>query len=469
MDSAQAKQLSDSLQGLSVSGWVVEAPIDHGKSAVVVRAVKAGQIAALKVFHPELIERFGKAAQLERIERERLLIGTSHPNVVTILDGGECTATGHLFVAMEYLPWPNLHKKLKSIETKHIRNIISQLAAAAMLLEEKGLAHRDIKPENIAISDDLQQIKLLDLGVIRPFGIGDLTDADQRPFIGTLRYSSPEFLRRQEDPTLEGWRAVTFYQIGAVLHDLLTKEPIFSEYSEPFTLLVEAVLNEMPKVWGEDGSLIPLCRHCLHKDPAIRLELVKWSDFTFQEQSLSNANDALERIKARQRYAKNPTAASPLSAAEVARIKKMRLQDFCNRLETRLSILLNSLGCFPSRSTTCHRSPDYSFHIELQFERSEELGLSTYLTICVRVESLGGGGNDPIYRMFIGAQISPTQGQDFDAAHYIQLSTGSADELLTTAALEEQLARSLELAYEAQDANSKDGLIATAILPLKAN
>ena len=62
MDSTQAAALISSLQGQSVGGWHVDGAFGHGKSAVVVKASRGGVQAALKVFHPELVERFGRAA-----------------------------------------------------------------------------------------------------------------------------------------------------------------------------------------------------------------------------------------------------------------------------------------------------------------------------------------------------------------------------------------------------------------------
>lgn len=467
MDSTQAKQLSDSLLGKDIDGWHIDGPIDHGKSAVVVLGSKGTELAAIKVFHPELVERFGRAVQLERITREVSLVGANHSHLVKILGGGECTTTGHLYVAMEYLPWSNLHKRLKDIPVASFKPIISQLASAAMFLEEKNLAHRDIKPENIAISDDLKTIKLLDLGVLRPFGVSDLTDADQRPFIGTLRYSSPEFLRRKEEPTIEGWRAITFYQIGAVLHDLLTGEPLFNEFEEPFTLLVEAVLNEPPKVWGDDQSLIPLCRHCLHKNPDTRLELVKWSDFTFDQNSLDEVGGVLARIKIRQHGARNPGISRAGSQAEIARIAKIKLDAFCNRMESRLSILINSLNCFPSRATTSDRDgANSTCTIHLQFEQSSALGLDGHLHIHVKSDVIDSTGEDTIYKLSVAAEISPNENTHIESK-YFTVDMGSADELLSGGSLEATLVRALEAAYVELDINSKAGLAAACHLQLE--
>lgn len=303
MDSTQAKALSDSLLGRTVGGWKIEKLYGYGKSAVVMAARRESVDGAVKIFHNELIERFGKDVQLDRISREKSLIGAEHPNLVRILDGGECTQTGHLYVVMEPIAQPNLKECLPTVPQEAIPKLVAQIASAARFLADRNLVHRDIKPENIAVSEDFAKAILLDLGVIRFFGAADLTDVDARPFIGTLRYSSPEFLRREEQDTEEGWRALTFYQIGAVLHDLLMRQPLFSDVSEPYALLVKAVESSVPKINGSDSRLVSLAKHCLIKKPETRLELVTWNDF--KEVSASDGSAALEireQIRKIQKY-----------------------------------------------------------------------------------------------------------------------------------------------------------------------
>jgi eukaryotic-like serine/threonine-protein kinase len=202
MDSAQADVLVASLHGKEVGGWCIERFLGKGKSAVVLACSRGAEVGAIKVFHPELVERYGRTTQLERILREKSLVGASHPNLVNILDGGECPVTSFLYVVMECIPYPNMHEALSDIPSEMIPVLIAQIASAARFLEDRNLVHRDIKPENIAVSFDFSKAILLDLGVLRPIGISNLTDVDQRSFIGTLRYGAPEFLQRQEEETL---------------------------------------------------------------------------------------------------------------------------------------------------------------------------------------------------------------------------------------------------------------------------
>ena len=302
MDSVQARLFRGSLQGKTIGGWHVDGFCGNGKSAVVLPALRGTEEGAIKVFHRELIERYGKDAQLQRIHREASLVGTTHPHLVRILDGGECAATGHLYVVMERIPHRNLYQALADVPVDAVPKIIAQVASAARFLEDRGMAHRDIKPENIAVSDDFAHATLLDLGVLRPIGFSDLTDVSQRTFIGTLRYSSPEFLMRQEQDTIEGWRAVTFYQLGAVLHDLLMRRQLFHDYGEPFAGLVEAVKSINPIVQGDDVRCVNLARRCLIKNPITRRQLVSWSDFSSLEVALdATATSQRDLIRERQK------------------------------------------------------------------------------------------------------------------------------------------------------------------------
>ena len=282
MDAAKAQMIEGKLKGQKLGSWTVESLIDNGKSAAVFKASDGSATAAVKVFDDELIERFGDKIQLARIERELSLIGKDHPNMVKILDGGVDEITRNHYLVMEYLPGANLKQRLQEVPVEAIGAYVSDLASCAQYLESLDLVHRDIKPENILVSTDLTKITLLDFGVLKPVKEPGITDGNGlHPFIGTLQYSSPEFLLRQEDGTIDGWRALTFYQIGGVLHDLIMRESLFSEYAEPFARLVNAVQDVVPTIQSSSvpNYLVDLAKTCLLKRPEDRLKLLTWDSF----------------------------------------------------------------------------------------------------------------------------------------------------------------------------------------------
>jgi hypothetical protein len=316
VDAEKAKSLTDRLLGKTLDGWIIEGYKNHGKSAAVFQGQKAGQTAAVKVFDTELIERYGDQAQLARIRRELELRGQKHENLVSIYGGGHDAAENLYFVVMEFLDGPNLKEALPSIRPEQIPDLVRQLAAAARFLENLGMVHRDIKPENIQLLEDGRRLVLLDLGVIVPIKGSNLTDPEGiRAFIGTLQYSSPEFLLREEKPDLEGWRSLTFYQIGAVLHDLIMKRPIFEKFADPYAKLVNAVQQEQPSIANPEvlPYLIDLARNCLLKNPATRLKLVRWESFNIPD----NARHTSPRERLTERLTTLRAQADEARGAEV--------------------------------------------------------------------------------------------------------------------------------------------------------
>lgn len=298
--------MAQDLRGSHVGGWGIEEYLGNGFSAVVLSATKRDSRGAIKIIDPEMIERNGFDRQLARINREKLLVGHTHPNLVKILDSGHCEKTGYLFVVMELLEPLTLGEVRCKLPRTRIGPVICQLASAARFLEELGLVHRDIKPENTHISSDFMAVKLLDLGVVYPPQESSAPSAGTHDsFVGTARYSPPEFLRRQEENSPKGWRAVTFYQLGATLFDLITGAPIFDDVREPPARLYEAIKDDVPLIDPTDNDvepwLVDLARRCLIKDWRIREQLVTWEHFSGPRPAPESSEEIRSRIRARSR------------------------------------------------------------------------------------------------------------------------------------------------------------------------
>ncbi|HGP4155848.1 TPA: protein kinase [Yersinia enterocolitica] len=298
MDKAKAQQMAESLKGCEVGGWRVGAYLGSGGSALVVKGKRKDQEIALKIIDPDLEAKYGPEKQEIRIGYEQKLVGRSHPHLVKIYDGGRCNVTKFLFVAMEYLPFKNLDELEEPFPRGKLIKIIDQIAQAARFLEELDICHRDIKPENIVITPDFERAILLDLGILMPINPTQAQDAGTgENFIGTIRYSPPEFVWRTEKDTKEGYRAITFYQIGAVLHDLIMGYRIFNNISGPMAKLIDSVTNQPVNIDSidVDQRVVNLARDCLQKDWQTRLRLVDWNSF---DMTVIRKQDPRERIRA---------------------------------------------------------------------------------------------------------------------------------------------------------------------------
>lgn len=387
MDSAKAQGMLDALLRSGVSGWRVLKLIDHGKSAAVFKAVKNGQTAAIKIFDTELIKRFGGEALLERMEREKWLLGHNHPNIVRMFESGIEPDSGNHFLIMEYLEGDNLSKTLNSLPRNLIGSYVEQLASAAQYLEVNGLAHRDIKTANIVVCDNFRRLVLLDFGVLRPVGEKGLTDNGGTPlFVGTNQYASPEFALRQEEDSPEGWRAVTFYQIGAVIHDMIMKRPLFGNHVGVPARLAQAVQNEVPEILSTDAPpyLVTLAQACLVKSPTARLRMVSWDNFKKPVERQNRSLELQERI--RQRVAAAQTRESESAKYEV------QSDSGAERLVHSVSeIVRETLRGLGQADPALPRRIVYAFGatgdgIRADFEPDADVGLHKGLSTCVFVE-----------------------------------------------------------------------------------
>lgn len=391
MDEARAKRIAAELKGHNIGAWTILDYLNYGKSAVILKADRDGSLAAVKVFDPDLVERFGRDTQLARVEREKILIGKKHPHLIEVFDGGECTETGFIFIAMAYLPHKNLAEMIERVPREKLFQIISQIASAANFLEELCLVHRDIKPENIAIADDFSYATLLDMSVLRPVGLSEITDEnDQKAFIGTLRYSPQELLYRREEDTIEGWRAVNFYQIGAVLHDLIMRYPIFRDFGEPYATLVDAVREVIPeiKATGVDIKLIMLARSCLVKNPENRLSLVSWDNFLRFSPSEDNIEDVIKRIKKRIVIAQVTDSESSVTKGENFKYKKSKeFHHIVDEVKESIRVIcVDNTNYLPPHDkikiVTCN---DSKAEILLCFESSNRHNMLVALTLLIRI------------------------------------------------------------------------------------
>ncbi|MDH5180538.1 MAG: protein kinase [Gammaproteobacteria bacterium] len=276
--------------------------LDAGGSAAVFRVPHGDDFRVFKVFNPALFNGEEIAADRRRLDVQRRLIGHNCPTLVQTYRIEETNGTA--IMEMEYIPWPQLKSLIPYIPDESIVSLITQLVTAVKYLEELNIVHRDIKPENIHVTDDFTKLKLLDLGVVREFDEYHVDEAaisdhgNKRPFLATAQYSSPEYLFRLDEPTEQLWKGLNFYQIGAVLHDLIMKKPIFHHEMELHNrwLVAKAVLVKTPSFSSLPPDKLPhlrsLASRCLVKDLDARLNLIGWDDFI-----LDGAEDPLTALR----------------------------------------------------------------------------------------------------------------------------------------------------------------------------
>lgn len=267
-------------------------------------------IVALKIYDPKFFQGEDALISQKRIDLQTSLASLNHQNLIQTIDSGTIDEHSTSYIIMEYCPWKSLDKVIPDIPNDKVGLIIRQLAEVIIFLQSNDIIHRDIKPANIAISENFDQIKVLDMGVMRSisYSEGNGTDVDEKKrFVATAQYSPPEYILRAEIPGQDGFDALNIYQTGAVLHDLIMKRPIFHEEASLLNryLLFSKITEKIPVIYNTEvpAKLVSLCRASLEKDANKRIAAVKMEDFTTHHDT---ANAVRKRLEARKLPRPNP-------------------------------------------------------------------------------------------------------------------------------------------------------------------
>src|SRR5215470_13690499 len=223
------------LLGQIIDGrYRLEATLGRGGMGLVYRAQHMGlrRQVAVKILHPSL------AASPEvrnRFEREALAVGKiDHPNCVAVYDVGRL-ADGALYLAMELLDGTSLADVLEQegqIAPGRALHILAHVLRGLGHIHNAGLIHRDIKPENIFLSrqgDDLDFAKILDFGIAKGMGRGDLDDGVKLTQAG-MAFGTPIYMAPEQalGNPMDG--RADLYAAAVIAYEMLCGQPPF--YSE---------------------------------------------------------------------------------------------------------------------------------------------------------------------------------------------------------------------------------------------
>ncbi len=235
----------------------------------------------------------------ERFAQERrILAQLRHPNICSILDGGEL-ADGTPWLAMEYVPGESLCAwcDRSGSGLRERIELFLQLCDAVQYAHRNLVIHRDLKDNNVLVcvhGDAHGAVKLLDFGIAK--SLVEMTDgghtALQDRFFSPMT-AAPEQLRGERATV-----AVDVYALGALLHQLLCGALPFARLQRDPAELQRAILDTVPSRMSDvvqrtdrakgaakpasghaqpavaahalRGELDAIVAHCLRKDPGER-------------------------------------------------------------------------------------------------------------------------------------------------------------------------------------------------------
>lgn len=175
----------------------------------------SGRVVALKVLDYEKTLRLeSRFVGMNKPTEGEIAITLKHPNIVQTLEHG-ITTEDEQFLVMEFIEGISMTFLIDVqndlMKAKRLHFII-QLGEAIEYVHQQNWIHRDICPRNVLITEEDQQVKLIDFGLLVPN-----TQTFQAPGnrTGTAMYMAPELIKRQRtDQRIDIFSyAVTCYEM----------------------------------------------------------------------------------------------------------------------------------------------------------------------------------------------------------------------------------------------------------------
>lgn len=195
--------------------------IGEGGMGVVFEATHARlrQRVALKMLFPEMLTDETIVSRFEREARAAVQLKSRHVTRVMDVD---VTPDGLPYMVMEFLEGHDLQTELDrrgSLPYAEVADYVLQACAAMFEAHHVGIVHRDLKPSNLflAVDDGVRRVKVLDFGISKVQGEGDVKLTDAGAVMGTALYMSPEQIRSVAavDARSDIWA------LGVILYELV--------------------------------------------------------------------------------------------------------------------------------------------------------------------------------------------------------------------------------------------------------
>jgi tetratricopeptide (TPR) repeat protein/tRNA A-37 threonylcarbamoyl transferase component Bud32 len=211
-----------------------------------------------------------------RFRNERqILAGLAHPNIASLLDGGQ-TKDGLPYFVLEYVEGEPIDQfcEARKLPLARRLKLFLEVCDAVQHAHANLVVHRDLKPGNVLVTKE-GKVKLLDFGLAKLLEPGAAEETGQGQRFLTPAFASPEQIRGEPITV-----ASDVFSLGVLLYLLLSGKRPFGGKDTSFTRLSKMVCDEDPPrpstiAKALEGDLDAIVLKALRKEPEQRFASVE--------------------------------------------------------------------------------------------------------------------------------------------------------------------------------------------------
>jgi eukaryotic-like serine/threonine-protein kinase len=183
------------------------------------RDLQTGKVVGLKILDPKKTAEFeARFKGLKKPTEGEISVQMKHPRIVETLEIG-LTIEGAQYIVMEFLEGETLHSALVArdphFEGRRVK-FIREAAEALAAVHEAEFIHRDVCPRNFILTNEGNDIKLIDFGLTVP-AVKEFMLPGNRT--GTPNYMAPELVRRRATD-----KRLDIFAFGVTAYEICTYE-----------------------------------------------------------------------------------------------------------------------------------------------------------------------------------------------------------------------------------------------------
>ncbi|MGI4757000.1 MAG: serine/threonine protein kinase [Janthinobacterium lividum] len=214
---------SGSLAGTRLGPYLLMQELSSGGMGTVHVAERADDQYRQRVAIKMIRSGYMDSEMSRRFRHERQVLATlNHPNIGSILDGGE-SESGVPYLVMEYVAGVPITAfcKDRNLSTRERLELFRTACSAVYHAHGKLILHRDIKPENVLVTSE-GRVKLIDFGIAKSLTDSPSAGVDQRSASSTVRWLTPDYASPEQLQGKQLSVVSDVYCLGVLLYELLT-------------------------------------------------------------------------------------------------------------------------------------------------------------------------------------------------------------------------------------------------------
>jgi eukaryotic-like serine/threonine-protein kinase len=183
------------------------------------RDLRTNKIVGLKILDPKKTAEFeARFKGLTKPTEGEISLLLKHPRIVETLEIG-ITTEGAQYLVMEFLEGETLHSALVARDShfdgRRVK-FIREAAEAVAAVHAAGYIHRDVCPRNFILTNNSEDVKLIDFGLTVP-ATKEFMQPGNRT--GTPNYMAPELVRRRATD-----QRLDIFAFGVTAYEICTYE-----------------------------------------------------------------------------------------------------------------------------------------------------------------------------------------------------------------------------------------------------